>query len=440
MPLELTLPTQIRWLARFGAAVGVEVGPANLEIAAVRVRPNRVQVLGRTTIRDYASRPAAEWGAEYARFAQGAGAGHLDVTALLPRREVIVRQLALPGVAPGDMEGAIRLQLDSLHPFGEDEIAWGWSPAGRNSALVGIVRRSVMERYLRLFTEAGIPVSRFTFSAAAMHAAVRLKNSSSSDGYVALGETQAGTIEAYGESAARPAYSAVFEAPAERAAALAISELRLPPETAPLRLDQALPRAEGAGADKDFSRNALPYATALAGACPRLAPAANLLPQELRTFRSRTALFPTLALAGALMVCVAGYTAWSQISERRYLDQIEAEIARLQPMQQRAGNFDRETASGLARVQFLDQYRNRTRADLDTLKTLTRLIEAPAWTNTIDLTRDSVRLQGEAPQAAALWKILDGSHVFASSSLDYNQPAAGGGETFIIRGNREVAK
>ena len=42
---------------------------------------------------------AAEWGAEYARFLKASGAERLSATVLLPRREVIVRQLALPGVA-----------------------------------------------------------------------------------------------------------------------------------------------------------------------------------------------------------------------------------------------------------------------------------------------------------------------------------------------------
>ena len=47
------------------------------------------------------------------------------------------------------MESAIRLQLDSLHPYGDDEVAWGWSPAGRGAALVGIARSAVVDRYVQ---------------------------------------------------------------------------------------------------------------------------------------------------------------------------------------------------------------------------------------------------------------------------------------------------
>src|SRR3954453_23392777 len=110
MPIETSIPKDIRKLMAFGSGVGVEIGATDLEVVAARVRASRIQVLGRLTISDYPSRPAAEWGAEYTRFLKRMGAGHLSATVLLPRREVIVRQIALPGVAPKDLEGAIRLQ------------------------------------------------------------------------------------------------------------------------------------------------------------------------------------------------------------------------------------------------------------------------------------------------------------------------------------------
>src|SRR3974390_3778774 len=112
MPLELALPKDIRKLMAFGSGVGIEIGAQSLEVVVTRVRPNKIAVLGRAVIENYAGRPAAEWGAEYARFLNSTGAGHLSAAVLLPRREVIVRQLALPGIAAKDVEGAIRFQLD----------------------------------------------------------------------------------------------------------------------------------------------------------------------------------------------------------------------------------------------------------------------------------------------------------------------------------------
>src|SRR5687767_13851416 len=109
------------WLA-FGTGVGIEIRDSDLHVAVVRLRPNSVSVSGKTKIADFRSRPAAEWGTELTSFLRKCGAGHIAVTILLPRRDVIVRQVFLPGVAKRDLSAAIQLQIDSLHPFGDDEV------------------------------------------------------------------------------------------------------------------------------------------------------------------------------------------------------------------------------------------------------------------------------------------------------------------------------
>jgi Tfp pilus assembly protein PilN len=439
MPLEIAIPKELRKLVRFGSGVGIEIGAKDLAVVAARVRPGGIRILGRLAIPDFAARPAAEWGADYARFLHSLGAGYLSAAVLLPRREVVVRQVALPGVAAADMEAAIRFQLDSLHPYGEDDISWGWSPGGPGSAMVGIALRSAVDRYIQLFTAAGILVSNFTFQAAALHAAIGLNGAGHPEGFVALGPA-AGAVQVYGESPARPIFSAELEMPEERAAALALAELRLPPDTAPLKLEEALPQPEGNPADNDLSRSAMPYATALAGAFPRLAPAANLLPPEDRRYGSRVMWVPTAVLAVALIAILGGAAVWWRVSQRRYLDSLHAQIATLAPRQQRAAFLARETTHALARAQFLDQYRTQTRRDLDLLRQLTRLIESPAWTRSISIDRDTVRLSGETPQATALWKILDSSRLFRNSNLDSNQPSGAGGENFAISATRETGK
>ena len=183
MPLQVpAISKDLRKLLAFGSGIGIEIGPASLEVIAARVRPSKVEVLGRLLIENYAGRPAAEWGAEYARFLKPLGMGYLSATVLLPRREVIVRQLALPGVAPKDVESAIRFQIDTLHPYGDEEVVWGSSRLAYGSVLIGIVRREVVDRYRLLFNEAGILVNSFTFSAAAVHAAVRLNGAGEGQG------------------------------------------------------------------------------------------------------------------------------------------------------------------------------------------------------------------------------------------------------------------
>jgi hypothetical protein len=442
MPVQLPeFPKDLRKLLAFGSGIGVEIGAAALEIAAARVRPTRIDVLGRITIPNWSGRPAAEWGAEYSRFLKSVGLGHLSATVLLPRREVIVRQIPFPGVAPKDLEGAIRFQIDTLHPYGEEDVVWGYTRVAYGSVLVGIVRREVVERYRTLFSEAGILVSSFTFSAAAVHAAIRLNGHAGGPGFVALGRTATGGVEVYGESQARPVFSAEFQVPAERATVLALSELRLPPDTAAVKLEEVLPKPSLNPVENDLSRNALPYATALAGACPFLAPSANVLPPEHRQSNSRAILIPTLVLAAILVIVAGGMFIWSSYADRQYLARLNADIARIEPIAVRAATVDRQIGKTRSQTELLDRFRTQTRHDLDALLDLSSRLEPPVWTTAVDLSADTVRITGEAPAAPPLIRILDASPLFENTGFDWeNKSPNGAGETFQIHTTREKGK
>src|ERR1019366_4067118 len=122
----------------FGTGFGIVIGERNLEVAIVRARPSGATLVATTTVTDFRNRAAAEWGAELLRFLASAGENRLAATVLLPRDEVIVRTVTLPGVADKDAASAIELQIDNLHPWGDVEVAWGWSRAGRDDLVIGL--------------------------------------------------------------------------------------------------------------------------------------------------------------------------------------------------------------------------------------------------------------------------------------------------------------
>ena len=425
----------------FGSSVGIEISGKNLEITAVRVRPNGIDVLGTITIRDFQGRRAAEWGAEYARFLAEAGATHLAATVLLPRAETIVRQIALPGVAASDLASAIALQIDTLHPYGEEDVVSGWSRLATGGVLVGILRRSTIDRYVGLFAEAGIAVASFSFSAAAIYVAHRVpvaEAQAPEGGFLATTAGENGGIEVYGESAARPVFSADFDLPPDRAVALAASELRLEPGYEPVALDRILPVPRTNPVNNDLARRALPYATALAGACPWLGAAANVLPAEHRQSNSRTMFIPT-AILGALFLLVTGSVlAHSAIENRRYLSVLEAEVAKIEPQARHAAALEAEFVRGQNRVRLLDEFRGRTKADLDTLNALTTLLPPTTWASMIDLTPDAATIGGEAEQAAPLLKLLDNSPYFQNSTFVGSIAKSAAGDQFQIRTARRA--
>jgi Tfp pilus assembly protein PilN len=426
----------LKRLIAFSSGIGIEIGVKDLEVTVVRVRPNGIAVLGSTTICGFGERPAAEWGGEYARFLHEVGGTHLAAEVLLPRRETIVRQFAFPGVAARDLAPAIALQIDTLHPYGEEEVVYGWSPLETRGALVGILRRSTLDRYTALFAEAGIAVASFTFSAAAIYAARRkpvAQPEGLDSGFAAVASQEQGACEVYGESAARPVFSAEFDLPPDRAIALAASELRLePPERETLSLDRVLPVPRVNPVSNDLTRRALPYAAAVAGTCPWLAPAANLLPPGDRRSNSRAMYIPTAALAVLLLLLSGAFLAHASWEDQRYLADLQTEIAKLEPRAKLAATLDREMTRAQNRTRLLDEFRARTKGDLEALNVLTTLLPPPTWTNTIDLAPDGAMLAGETDQAAPLLHLLDASPYFQNSEFVGSLAKAGGNEQFQI--------
>jgi hypothetical protein len=221
----------------------------------------------------------------------------------------------------------------------------------------------------------------------------------------------------------------------ERAAMLGAAELRLPPETRAAPLEEVLPKPRRRAAEEDGA-GVFAYAAALAGACPRLGRAANLLPQALRHSNSRAMFVPTATLAGLLLVTGVAALAYNSVADRIYLRKLQAEIARLEPAARQAAALDRQIENARARVRLLDGFDARTHKDLDALNELTHLLAPPIWTSGVDLTRETATINGEAEQAVGLIKVIDGSSCFHNSESALVLARAGASEVFRIRTTR----
>jgi hypothetical protein len=146
-----------------------------------------------------------------------------------------------------------------------------------------------------LFVEAGIAAASFTFSAAAIHAGLRLGGAAPAEGFYAFTATAEGAVEVYGESPAKPVFSVEFETASARAAALAASELRLPPDSPPTSLEECcrpwVNRVERPGRNRCRTRRRSRRPVRLWGGEPAAGRA--------RRSTSRAMLIPTFALAAA---------------------------------------------------------------------------------------------------------------------------------------------
>ncbi|HEV8147913.1 MAG TPA: PilN domain-containing protein [Bryobacteraceae bacterium] len=428
-------PASIRKWVAFGGGLGIQIsgprGAESLHVAAVRVRPSGARVLGQFTIEDFPHQAAGVWGTDYAAFARKLGLAHVGATVILPRQDVIVRTLALPGVGDSDLAAAVQFQLEGLHPYSEDDVVTSWAKLeGSAAVLVAIARREVVDRYALAFAEAGVKVASFTCSAAAIHSALRLFGTAPASNVLAwehTGEQASGQTEIYGESAARPVFSATFDTEPERAAALAVSELRVTEPTL-MRFEELLGAAPG-----------LPYAASLVSACPRAALPLNLLPEEQRHTSSRALWIPSAALGAIVLLLAGAMAAFPRFEDRRYLRSLDAEIAKVQPGAKRAAALDREIELTRQRTLLLDEIRKRPKTDMDVLSELTRILPPPTWFNLLEISRAQVSFAGETDQAAPLLKTIDTSPMFKGSEFVSAPMRSQTGEVFRIKTNRTGA-
>lgn len=431
-----------KWLS-IGTGVGIEISGKNLLVAVTKVRPGGIDVLGVTTIERFAERPASEWSNEYSDFLKSCAGKHLAAAVVLPRSEIIVREIALPGVKDEDVPSAISYQLDSLHPYPEDDVVFDWARLNGPVVAVGIARKDLVARYTNLFAEAGVVVSAFSVSGSVLYAARRIYDSAPVTGFAA-GLSRDNRVEIYGESDAHPLFTNAFDAPAEafsvRAVAMALSELRLVPETEVQSYERILPPPRTIDPSVPLGDYALAYAAAIASAVPRRAGRLNLLPLEQRRVNSKLVYIPTAILASVAVLLLLANVFYTDIEDRRFQSILQQQVKDLAPASKKADMIDLATRNSVKRIQLIDQYRRQSQADLDALNELTRIVAPPAWVNTFEMNRTTVTIAGEADQAAGMLKTIDQSPLFMNSdfTMPLGRSADGRTELFRIRTTREM--
>ncbi|MGA7415493.1 MAG: PilN domain-containing protein [Bryobacteraceae bacterium] len=411
--------------ATFGSGVGIDCLGDDLLVTALNVRFGRVTMFGERRLRGISSRPAADWGAEYASFLKEFDLGHLAAHVVLPSEAVTVRVLSLPPLGAKELEAAVAFQIDSLHPYSEsDDVSFAWSKLGRpGSVLVAIARRDVIRNYSTLFAEAGIALASVSVAAAAIHASLRLLAKPASTGFVALDEDEAG-LEFYGESDSRAVLSFHTGSGGPRTESYVRAELRLPVDQPLEPLRDLLPAPHKKGEGSELTALAkLPYGSvrsycaALTAACPLLSHPLNLLPKEQRQSNSRLIYLPTAL--GVLLLLAAGvvYAVQSSWQRKAYLKTLNAEILKLEPAARRSKSLDKDMADAISRTRQVDAFRSRSKADLDVLNELSKVLPPPTYLDSLEVKRNEVFVSGEAESAAGLLKSIDASPLFTQSSF-----------------------
>jgi|GEM_PF-458997 len=458
-------------IRRYGSGIGIEIRGEDLRIVAVRSRPSGVTVLGSTVLTGAASRPAAEWGAEYAAFAQSLGLGHVAACVCLPRREVVVRQIQLPPMGDKERAAAVRFQLDGLHPFGDDDVAFASAPLASGAEFTLIASAETITEYADRFGEAGVAVSAFTVAPAAVRAAVRSRWDDPPRPFL-IAELRNDVLDVYGESEGRPLLSAEMNlrtASPGLALDRALADLRLEPEAQPLLvLAGDAPSGEDGDADGDALRPAdwagreltpaaellpvpleasedfdpaewlIAFATAIEGACPRLGLRANLLPEERRQSDSRWLWAPTAALAALLGLLAVGFAVRPMLQDRIYAAELQTRIDRLEAINLEAEQARGRTAEIRRKTAALEALAKRAESDLRILRELSEVTPNSAWLSQLQIDDEGAQLSGTADRSAPLLRLINQAPSLVEASFTSSLRKTDEGERFRIAVKRDV--
>ncbi len=463
---------------RVGTGCGIEIRGSRLNVMAVRSRPSGVALLGRITIEDFRERPPQDWGAEYNDFLKGLRLSHLSCSVSLPRKDVIVREIHLPVMPRKELAAAVGYQLESLHPYEQDEVYHTFAPLremsegmSRLPLAVVVAEKAKIDQYASTFEAAGIAVETFTVAAAAFYAGVRVRWDSPPVPFVIADFTEDG-LEIYGEGRARPLFSARFDLesiPAERALQLAGADLRLEEaERAsivltggsesdeeeghnsrllevggpfePRSVEEILPSLGSPDDAFDAKRNAAALAVGLEAACPRLGWRANLLPPERRKKSARWMYLPTGVLAGALLLLGLAFLLRPLMQDRDYVSAVQAEAAKLDQIVARVERLQAETQHNKARLALLRLLRQRTEADLSIVRELSSLLPDTVWLTRLEVNDEGVRMQGVGDRAAPLLGIINDAETVAAAEFLSSLVTTGQGDRFQIGAQRRAAQ
>lgn len=464
-------------LFRVGTGCGIEVRGDDLLVVAAKSRPKGVGVVGRMELARFRERPPHEWGTEYAEFVRDLGLSHLAATVSIPRNDVIVRQIQLPPVKGKDLAAAVHYQIDTLHPFGEDEVYHAYAPlrdvekeGGDLPVGIVIAEKQKIDHYAELFESAGIPVNSFSVTAAAFFTSVRVRWDHPPVPFL-ITDFQGQQLEIYGEGTNLPLFSAAFDLsvlPPARALQLAGAGLRLEGgESAGLAvcgessvssrgvqgedsasaahfaleadgtfeqrsISEILPSPTAAPPDFEIRRDAAALAVALEAACPRLGWRANLLPLGRRKSGSRWMYAPSLVLGSLLFLILLGHLLRGTIQDRAYVQALREEQQRLADSVNKAQTSRDSIVDARRRIDRLQSLAKRTELDMGVLAELSELIPDTAWLKTLTLDDKGIVIAGEAESAAPLLGRLNDARYLTEAAFSTSLREIEGGQSFRI--------
>ena len=451
------------------SGIGIDFSEGSLQATCVKRQWNRIHVADRLEIPQYKQVGPQDCGRLYREFLRKNGLEVPWTVVALPRSAVLLRSLRLPQAAEKDVANAVGYQLDALHPFEEESVCWDysvWKPAektlwgstaanereaglGHLEVRLAITEKKVVEELASWFEEAGIAVSQFTVTTAALFAALWPRVGTESEKrrglFILKGGAESFELIGYAPGMALVSREIAMQGggaeegenlqlAVTRELELARSELRLEPEERlplvfcgkPLppiaedlrfsatSVEQLFPSLNVGTTNFRLREHITGLAAALTSLDPRPPISFNLLPEEKRAYRSPLVRLPTYVLSGLVVLLAVMTGIRGTIQDGLLHRYMEREIQNLQPQLQEVETTRNRSQRIAERLELLDDASNTAALPLEILSELTRLLPDDVWLQQMRYAGDSLTLTGNAASASGLLQLLARSEYFNS--------------------------
>jgi Tfp pilus assembly protein PilN len=425
--------------------VGVDCGGGAYRLTALGRRFGRYMLVGELLLPEP---PGEDAPAKVAAFLDRHHLREARVIACLPREAVLVRFLSLPQETEPRLAKVVDYQLGSLHPFKDGQVCWDCAIVDRDpkakqiGVMVVLAEKSRVSEFKRALHDLGLRLSAVTVGAAAM--AALLKPQLPPLALIACGRGTGvellsfhqGNLCATQEIPVEPA--ATLEERFEREwhrvlAALPMSDPAAIPwfvcgsmpsafsalleGASPLPPPKLILRKGSGGAGFDCAALGAAYAVLMRKGT---APVINLLPPDERWQPQAAARLPVYALGASASLLALTLASHAWIERKMYSRALDGEIHRLNDHAQQIRGQNQEASSLDARAAVLEGVRTGNWQKLHMLQQLTKLLPDGTWLQELNISEDTVDINGYSNRAADLVPPLENSPYF--SQVEFTAP------------------
>ncbi len=458
-------------------SIGIALDGENMTLSSLQGNLSGGTLSHFMYVPDYRNRDSEALRQEVQLFLKNNILGKNNIVVGIPRRDVLLRHLDLPGEVSDNLKQVIQYQVQSFEPTDEESYYYDYMQLGKNpknkriSILLTMVRKSLLDDYLAKLFELGIQPAAVTCSSLALVNLFLQNRKNIQDTNYILAHTTSASLSLVLLQNGMPVY--LQETPKEadqswkelilKEIGEAVSQNRLDEESAIesivlsgdasesahaelkvdiaecVRLKDTIPIKSNETTAPYFEQATAAIGLAYTGMIRHPVVRINLIPTAFRFRQSRWAYVSAAVLGIVIIALLAGLVFHRQIQSRTLIEELDLEIESQKPLVDNITDLREETEALRETYESIENLYNQQDMNLEVLLELTQLLPMDTYLSNYTYRDGKVSLVGYSNSASDLILMLESSPMFKDVGQrgSFNRDQRTGKERFQIEATLE---